>query len=895
MKLIFGLSCDGPSFPDFPGPNDGVFNAAVVGPQGLVEILEVQLGLTAPRVAHAVRVSSYAAKLRAALSAAPDLFFAQSFALDPWATAAFLLDWRDQLIAGGWSGALIGPPRLDAFAKVEEVAIVLPPGIADRTRRLCDAVKARSSLSLALIELLEPRDLLPPLWQRLIEALEASAVKISQIASSETSADDLGHVQAFLAKGSPTTLTGDGSFVIVEANTALTAAEAAAEWLAHCSEAELHGTVIVNPDGDTSLLDGALTARGLPALGLSASSPWRGALQVLPLAFAASWAPFNAKALLDLLMLPRPPIPRSAARKLAYALSREPGTGGAAWLAAWAAIESDLSERMSTEPQEKRDAKLAAWRQWTSGGVYQRHEGMPAEAAKSIASRVAQWALETNAGTDDPLFLTLVGAATALTQAIDVLNIDILSPLLLGRMIDQVLADGAQNPNHVATSGGLRAVRHPGAIWDQAKHVLWWDFKGPGERVAALPWSREEIAVLKATGCNIESPAATAARIGWSNANAVHRAGDRLILFSPALSAGEETTSHPLAHQLNPLTAPAGDMVRWSAEQLLQGPTHELAGRKLLREAITSTCPPMPRAHWPLPASVVAKLDDRVESATSFEHLADCQMRWLLLDVLRLSRGRVAEIPGTNQLLGNLAHELANRVFPADSVPNPDTVFSQASNLFDELLSAIATPLQQPEYAGELAAARVKVPAALAQLARLLKAMDAKVIGTEIERERKFVDGPYVKGRIDMLVEHPAHGTGVIDLKWSRSVKHRRNELAEGRSIQLATYGAIANPNNSTPTPGAFYMLNQQQMIGLNATFLAEEVVESDHSLPDTWTNLVSTWQVWRDLARSGTAVAAGVHEADTHIPADLPIEPGTEPCRYCELTALCRVGVEAN
>lgn len=895
MKLIFGLSCDGPSFPDFPGPNEGVFNAAVVGPQGLIEMLEVQLGLTAPRVAHAVRVSSYAAKLRAALATAPELFFAQSFALDPWATAASLLEWRDQLIAGGWSGASVGAARLDAFAKIEGAGPMLPFGIADRARRLCDAVKARASLPLASIELVEPRDLLPPLWQGLIEALETSEVKISQVSASETAVNDLSHVQVFLADGSPATLAGDGSFVIVEADTALTAAEAAAEWLAHCSEAELHGTVIVNPDGDTALLDGALQTRGLPALGLSASSPWRGALQVLPLAFAASWAPFNAKAMLDLLMLPRPPIPRSAARKLAYALSREPGTGGAAWLSAWASIESDLADRMPEEPQEKRDGKLAAWRQWTFGTLYQRHEGMPAEAARSITSRVAQWALETNAGTADPLFLTLVGAATALTQAIDVLNIDILSPLLLGRMIDQVLADGAQNPNHVATSGGLRAVRHPGAIWDQAKHVLWWDFKGPGERVAPLPWSREEIAVLKATGCNIESPAATAARIGWSNANAVHRAGERLILFSPALSAGEETTSHPLAHQLNPLTAPAGGMVRWSAEQLLQGPTHELAGRRLLREAITSTCPPMPRAHWPLPASVVAKLDDRVESATSFEHLADCQMRWLLLDVLRLSRGRVAEIPGTNQLLGNLAHELANRVFPADSVPDPDTVFSQASNLFDELLGAIATPLQQPEYAGELAAARVKVPAALAQLARLLKAMDAKVIGTEIERERKFVDGPHVKGRIDMLVEHPAHGTGVIDLKWSRSVKHRRNELAEGRSIQLATYGAIANPNSAAHTPGAFYMLNQRQMIGLNGTFLAEEVVESDHSLPDTWTNLVATWQVWRDLARSGTAVAAGVHEAEAHIPADLPIEPGTEPCRYCELTALCRVGVEAN
>ena len=895
MKLIFGLSCDGPSFPDFPGPNEGVFNAAVVGPQGLIEMLEVQLGFTAPRVAHAVRVSSYAAKLRTVLATAPHLFFAQSFTLDPWATAASLLNWRDELIAGGWSGSHIGAARLDAFAVAEEAGPPLPPGIADRTRTLCDAVKGRASLPLASIELVEPRHLLSPLWQRLIGTLEASGVEISQVPACVTSSNDLGHAQAFLTGSPPTALAGDGSFVIVHADTAVAAAEAAAEWLAHCSEAELHGTVIINADGDTALLDRALQARGLPALGLSASSPWRGALQVLPLAFAASWAPFNAKAMLDLLMLPRPPIARRAARKLAYALSREPGTGAPAWLAAWGNIESDLAERMSTEPQEKRDAKLAAWRQWTSTALYPRHEGMPAEAAKSIASRVAQWALETNAGNADPLLLTLVGAAQALVQAIDVLNVEMLSPLLLGRMTDQVLADGAQNPNHIATSGGLRAVRHPGAIWGDAKNVLWWDFKGPGERVSSSPWTAAEAAALKAHGCEIESPAAITARIGWSNANAVHRAGERVILFSPALSAGEETTSHPLAHQLNPLTTPAKDIIQWPAEQLLHGPSHELAGREILREAITPNLLPAQRPRWSLPASVIAKLDDRVESATSFEHLADCHMRWLLLDVLRLSGGRVAEIPGTSQLLGNLAHELANRVFPPGPVPDPEAVFLQANDLFDELLSAIATPLQQPEYAGELASARVKVPAALAQLARLLQAMDVKVIGTEIERARTFVDGPDVKGRIDMLIEHPAHGTGVIDLKWSRSAKTRRNELAEGRSIQLATYGAIANSNSTTPAPGAFYMLNQRQLIGLSGSFLAEESVESDHSLPDTWSNLVSTWQVWRDLAREGIAVATGADEADAHIPADLPIEPGTEPCRYCELTALCRVGVEAN
>ncbi len=121
------------------------------------------------------------------------------------------------------------------------------------------------------------------------------------------------------------------------------AAEALAEWLAAGSEDELAGTVVVCSKGNSALLDRVLQARRLPALGLSAPSPFRGALQVLPLAFACAFAPFDARALLNLLMLPRPPIGRRAAGRLIRALVSEPGIGGPQWTEAWSNIERDLS------------------------------------------------------------------------------------------------------------------------------------------------------------------------------------------------------------------------------------------------------------------------------------------------------------------------------------------------------------------------------------------------------------------------------------------------------------------------------------------------------------------------------------------------------------------------
>jgi ATP-dependent helicase/nuclease subunit B len=674
------------------------------------------------------------------------------------------------------------------------------------------------------------------------------------------------------------------------------AAEALAEWLAAGSEEELAGTVVLSPDDDTVFLDRTMQARGLPALGQSLASPWRGALQVLPLSFAVVWEPFNPKPLLDLLLLPRPPIGRSAARKLARALTREPGTGATAWQSAWAEIESDLAERIADRSDAATEIKkrLSRWREWTMGGLYSRVDGIPAEKARQIAARVSQWAIETDGGEGDPLLLSVVGAASALSEAIDVLGQDSLPALLVERILEQVLADGAQNPDHFATAGGLRCVREPSALWAPAARVIWWDFKGPGDRVPQSPWSRAEVAALASAGCRLETAAEFAARIGWSYANIVLMATERLIFIHPSLSAGEETISHPLAHQLDPLTRPAGSAIHWNAERLVASPSLDLAGRTLVRQVQAIMPLPSARARWSLPPTAIAQLAGRRESATSFERMVDCQLRWVLQDVLRLSGGRFADIPGPDQLLGNLAHEITNQLLLPGSVASGDDIRRQADKIFDALLSAIAAPLQQPEFAGEMAAARSRVPQALTQLADSLRQKGLEVVGTELERAMDFDDGLSVIGRLDLLVRHPAKGLGVIDLKWSRSARRRRDEVTEGRALQLATYGAIADPNGGAAVPGAYYLLNQRRLIGPRGSMVADEEMDAARSLVETWSDLMATWLAWRNLAAEGSALAMGVAEAVDLAPGTLNIRPGENPCRYCELTSLCRIGEEA-
>lgn len=895
MRLYFGATADGRTFPDHPGAGCGALDCAVVGPASLVDALEVQLGLLGPQVSKAVRIASYMAKLRAAGSGR---FWSESFSKDPWSTATLLLGWRDALVMGGWSGREIGSPRPDELAAVEQSGAILAPGLGDRLTVLVAEITKRPGLRLTKLSLLEPRTRFIPGWQRLFEALQAAGAAIDECTAipSAAPATDLGRVQAALRGGPSDPLQGDGSFTLVEADTALMAAEAVADWLAAGSKAALAGTVVLAPDGDTALLDHALTGRGLPALGLSSPSPWRGALQVLPLAFAVAWRPFDPKALLNLLMLPRPPIGRFAAGRLARVLVEEPGLDGPAWSQAWDTIGATLLERTAEADTAKAARNVARqierWRAWTIGGQFDRAIGMSTADARQIAGRVAAWAMEADAGKGDALFLAVGAAAANFVRAIDALELDVLPALLVERILAEVLAEGVVNPSHVAQAGGLRAIHAPGALWAPAPRLVWWNFIGPGEKVAPASWSRSELAALAAAGVALEAAPMSAERINGGYADAVMRTAEQVVLVRPTLSGADETVAHPLAHQLHLLIEPAGERVRWRAERLLAEAATQVAQRILPRQPADLMDAPLAHARWRVPPAAMARLVGRRESATSLGHLLNCQLSWFGQDVLRLRAGRFAEIPGADQLFGNLAHEIANRLLPPGPPPPVADIRDRAVALFEDLLPKIAAPLQQPELAGELATARERVPAALEALVRTLHDRGLEVVATELDREGD-VHGLALQGRLDLLVRQGAT-PAVIDLKWTRSVRRYRLEIAEGRAVQLAVYAAIADPRAAEAATGAYFLLRQRRLFAPRGSLLADEDIEAVRGPGETLRAVADDWRLWRAHLDGGELLAAGVGAAADHRPVGLSFEASKEPCRFCDLTGLCRVGVEA-
>lgn len=899
MELIFGLHADGRTFPDVYDGAVAAIDRDVVGPAGLVSALEVALGLGGPQTAQAVRIAAWMAKMSTAVADNPDLFFASSFAKDPWATARSLLEWRDAWIMAGWDRSQSGSARVDAIAVVEAAGASLSFALADRLRNVTEVVKISKPGRLRTIRLIEPLQLMPPQWRKLFQALSSAGVTVHEAPSAgcAVSGSDLEKVRLYLANGASSSLSGDGTFVILEADTGLMSAETVAEWVAADSDRGTDLVLVLDTDGDTSLLDHALAARGLPALGQSASSPWRGALQVLPLAFALAWKPFRPQVLLDLLLLERSPVGRKAARLLAGALSREPGQGGSAWTLAWDRIEADLRERFTDADDGERQVRqrLERWRNWTRSGDYDRNAGMPVGEVRKIAARVSEWALTSSGALPDPLMLAAAGAAKAVMQAVDALELDIVPALLIERIVQQVAGDGAANARHIAHAGGLRCVGRAGAIHGSVKSLVWWNFCGPGEKAPTCPWSDAELKSLLASGCQFEDRETAAARRAWQMSHPLQMATERVILVQPRLNAGSASVTHPLLHQLDPLVRPARSVLTHAGEALISNAITQIGGRPIARQLVTSAIPPRARALWTLPVAARSRLAGREESATSLQRLIDCQTRWMLEDVLRLRNGRHAQIPSVDQLLGNLAHALAEYVFTPGSAPDASAVRHRVEAAFDAHVDRIAAPLRQPEYAADLADARRRVPEALADLASQMQAQGLSIIGSEVERRLSVSPGMDVMGRFDLLARRDNGQTIVLDLKWSRSERRRREEVGEGRALQLAAYSAMARSEGEPEAVGGFYLLAQRRMIAPVEAGLSDDPVNASRSLGETWNAVTDSWRTWRQRALDGTIVANGAPDADVHVPEDLAFPGEENPCAWCGLTALCRIGtVEA-
>lgn len=890
MHIVFGESLDGGAWP--PAPDGRALGFAALGPIGLLSLMETCVGLGGPSVSAARRIAVL--RRRIALLGVTGRFWAGSFEVDPWAVARELLSWRDSLVAAGWT-AKVTPKLLSRLADLAALEVLvdppLPPGLADRLIAVIRAATSYTSLPIERIEVIDPEQAIAPGYKLLLGVLAAKGVEVSYRtgdAGLSAGTSDLARVQAWLKGPHRERLLGDGTFVVLHGHSEVAAAEATAEWLACAAEAENTDTVAIL-GGSTGILDIALSRRHLPRFSRLPSSPLRGAVQVLALAFATRWRPFDPAPLFGLLSLPRSPVPNAVGQALAAALVEAPGRDGPRWREALEVGVKRRRERFeregltgtALEARVRRDEDR--WRAWVSGDLFDEAIGMPAIAAREICARVAAWSGRLAAMAEGPL-AAVGGFATTLSLVIDEAGLDPVPRVQLERMIDAVVADGVEADHVLAEAAAWSHVSGPGQIWGPAKNVLWW---GCGSLVPAGQaniWTEAERDALVKANCwpGDRSAALTREAAGWHRA--ILNARERVLLVVPP--EGGSDAQHPLLHELAPLlsTAPAG--TTFPSDRLFQVPSVELAGRTTSRAVSERRLLPEPRAKWSVAKGKVQPR--QTDAATSIERLLGCPFAWAVEYSGKLQPSRRSEVPQGETLLGRLAHALAAEVFQPGQPPSPTEARRLAESRLPGLIDEMASPLRLPGAAANLARALSRMPTAIEVLAGSLIKLNATVIGAEIERETSdaLAQGLNLKGRVDLLVGIDDGKPAVIDMKWSKSDKYRREDIQAGHAVQLAVYGRILGTAEA-PAPGAYFMLSQARLLPAGDNVFGAAPGEGAPSLATVWSNVSSTWKARMDQLGLGEVVATGeaLAEGQEQPMAALTLDPA---CRFCTKGHLC-------
>jgi ATP-dependent helicase/nuclease subunit B len=350
------------------------------------------------------------------------------------------------------------------MADAERSGPSLPACAADRLQHAIAALRDDPPPEpfLRRLRLLDPRPLLPPGLGRLIDVLEQCGTVIEAEEAPTTAAmGDLGAVQGVLRGLGIGAIADDGRFTLLEAETESAAAELLADLLAALPNLDGLTILATRP---TSMLDAALRRRHLPRLGFSRRSPLRGILQVLPLVFAIRWQPFDARSLVELLQLPRCPIPREVRRQLLFLLPETPGRGGAKWHKAIAEGLTELRSRLELDDPDRASERIASAEEavaiWLESPPADPDTGLPVEALLRACGALARWA-QGQAASGVPLAAILAAHAVGLAEAVRESGLAMLPRSDLERLIDTILAEGEADPEAPKRPPGA-SPRHPG-------------------------------------------------------------------------------------------------------------------------------------------------------------------------------------------------------------------------------------------------------------------------------------------------------------------------------------------------------------------------------------------------------------------------------------------------
>lgn len=861
MKLRFGLHLDG----QHGRHASNQLGVSDVGPLGLVTILETQFGIVPPQVSSSERIVQY----RDCLLKIDDTtrFFHQSLAADDFGTAAALLAWRDEWLMYGWTRDIpvSGSQRLKDMAVVEQIATrQVSPGLAERLNAIDNALIERKHL-IESIELIDLPQSFPVLWQRVLAKLPCRL----PLAMTAQAKGLLGELQSAIIQASsrtpnpPLTWRTDDTLLVARSETTLMGGR----WLAETMRQSTSDVLYV-ATAEAATTDTDLSATDYPRQGLSDTSGFRPALQLLPLTLELLWSPLNFHALIQFLTHPIAPIPARARRRLASVQAEYPGVGGQRWREALADIEADYGER-AAQIRESIDF-------WIDHERFDPLVGAPVSKVLGRVQRLVEFFRNSPAEASPALrhaYAAGLGQCSAFAENLGQLlgqEAETLRPRQLEQLASQSTARGNDNPLRVAEVGALPCVTHPGAAITSHSEVVWGPLDVPA-LPSPWPWSKSEIASLREAGCHLPSTDSLLQQAASEWLRPLLAANGRLVLLLPPI----DRESHPVWQMIDALIP--GIPVH-PVESLLEDPS------ETFRPVDHASLPAIKR-WWQLPPGTL--LPDVAEySYSQLEKQIFNPYHWLLSHAAKLRSASLLSLADDFRLKGILAHSLVERLYTnGQGLGMSDSAFTAWFDTeFDRLIAEEGALYLMPGRRTDLENLRQALRRALKELRTLLTASGVTFVEAERQLNGHFAGG-LLGGKSDLVLTGPGGASAIIDMKWAG--KKHRPRLEENRHLQLAIYAELLRQQSGRWPALAYFLISQATLLTRDDLWFPGVTPVPDRTGENTaqlWQRFLVTWK-WRQeqIAAGRFEVVLTEGEDDESQPPDDGLAIDVMDARYNE------------
>ncbi|MBQ3930465.1 MAG: PD-(D/E)XK nuclease family protein [Paludibacteraceae bacterium] len=812
MRIIFSPEYSGNVYVKPADANGVMMDTVVVNTVGLINMLELRLGLHYEDKPEYVRVALYYDALSKYLADNPNNVMAASFNTSGLSTAKAMLDWRDELRSANWDfdGGEISE-RLDALIGVEELFRKNDGcDMAGRLHIVTDQVAFQEldCNGLTIVMAVE-KSLLKPKVKELLDVLCQHGAILELAPASEECNNNLSKVRKLISEGQQEKITlnkKDDSIQIWKFEDE----RLACEYLSFNEMADVD--VWVN--ADNKQMDNWMRLMGKPLTGSNTAECTPQLTQLFVMGMGMFSNSININTLIEWLNMPVHPIDRLFRTVLAETIVKKGGyrnddckkiienyiNGDYVFL-------SDDEKKLPEEEQLKIRKKEIKKRKELVSTFLPSLESSKQIETKSLShfvEKLSSWARQKAhlmvENSDKELWAEQLLAVSGMCDAFSILlgtvNDNTVDYKTIDSWMSSVYKKGTYT-NAVAECGCRTVMDSPAKIASVANKTVWIGVDGdasPHQECSFL-YPSEKNGLIKGEYISPWEDETQNAYHEQIMMTPLRMTSGQLILVVRERLGGEPTLKHPLIVRLEQQIE--------NIEDFIFRPSIGKDGRKgveVVKHEATAEKLEFGNANkikWP----------DHL-STTITDTLVEYPFDFMMEHLLNITNDDMAQMADVKTTKGNVAHAVIERLFsPCEGkrYATPEEIASrfekEYEDVYREVVEANGAVLQLAENRLAEKLLHEQLHNCLVKLLEILK--DNKLKVTECERRvgcrmglglpmATDNDGNVLQrdmtGVIDMTLEDSDGHPVVFDFKWTSWAKGYQDKLTENRSTQLELY-----------------------------------------------------------------------------------------------------------